>query len=147
MLAGTSDLSVPSIPDTIGVTYRVQYRQAISAFDNMSDNELLRHFFGGFIRLHILYHAAQEPVCGIEMIAELKRHGYKLGPGTMYPILHHLEKGGYIVAEAEVLKGKRRKNYRITRKGLRLMTQAQEKLKELFSEVIEHSDLKEKPPS
>lgn len=113
----------------------------------MSDNELLRHFFGGFIRLHILYHAAQEPVCGIEMIAELRRHGYKLGPGTMYPILHHLEESGYVVAEAEVLKGKRRKNYRITKKGLKLMTQARERLKELFAEVIGHSDMKEKPPS
>jgi hypothetical protein len=59
-------------------------------------DDLLRHFFGGFVRLHILYHADKEPVCGVEMIDELKRHGYRLGPGTLYPILHHLEEAGYL---------------------------------------------------
>ena len=107
----------------------------------MADNELLRHFFGGFIRLHILYHAAHEAICGIDMIAELRRHGYKLGPGTLYPILHSLAEGGYLSADLEVVKGKRRKNYRITKKGLKLMNQGQAKLKELFAELIEHSDL------
>ncbi len=46
----------------------------------MSDN-LMRHFFGGFVRMHILYHAAREPVWGGEIMEELERHGYKLGPG------------------------------------------------------------------
>lgn len=110
----------------------------------MADNDILRHFFGGFIRLHILYHAAHEAICGVEMIAELRRHGYKLGPGTLYPMLHNLTESGYLVADSEVVKGKRRKNYRITRKGARLMTQAREKLKELFLEVIENSERDEK---
>ena len=47
-------------------------------------DDVLRHFFGGFVRLHILYHAARKPICGVEMIEELGRHGYKLGPGTLY---------------------------------------------------------------
>jgi hypothetical protein len=48
----------------------------------MGKDELLRHFYGGFVRLHILYHAAKEPICGVEMIEELKRHGYKLSRFT-----------------------------------------------------------------
>ena len=59
-------------------------------------NDLIRHFFGGFVRLHILYHAAKEPICGVDMIAELRRHGYHLSPGTLYPILHTLEAGKYV---------------------------------------------------
>lgn len=106
----------------------------------MANDELVRHFFGGFVRLHILYHAAKEPICGVEMIEELKRHGYKLSPGTLYPILHHLDSAGYVTCKEEVVLGKRRKNYRITKKGRKLLTDAQEKLRELFSEVVEDRD-------
>lgn len=105
----------------------------------MSD-ELLRHFFGGFVRLHILYHASKETICGVEMIAELGRHGYKLSPGTLYPILHHLEKAGYLSCEEQVVDGRRRKNYRITRNGRKLLNEARDKLKELFAEVVEEKD-------
>jgi DNA-binding PadR family transcriptional regulator len=101
------------------------------------NKDLTRHFFGGFVRLHILYHAAKEPICGIEMIEELGRHGYKLSPGTLYPILHDLEESSYLSCKEETVRGKRRKNYRITKKGQKLLAQAQVKLRELFSELVE----------
>ena len=103
-------------------------------------NDLIRHFFGGFVRLHILYHAAKEPICGVDMIAELRRHGYHLSPGTLYPILHTLEAGKYVSCAQKTIAGKRRKYYTITRKGQKLMIEAQAKLRELFSEVIEDRD-------
>src|SRR2546422_10254770 len=99
---------------------------SISGFDIMANNHLLRHFFGGFVRLHILHHAAEESICGVGMIKELKRHGYKLGPGTLYPILHDLEQTGYLVPEAEIVNGKRRKNYRINSNGRRLLADARQ---------------------
>ena len=46
-----------------------------------------REFVSGFIRLHILHHAAQEPLVGFWMIEELRRHGYEMSPGTIYPLL------------------------------------------------------------
>lgn len=106
----------------------------------MASDELLRHFFGGFVRLHLLYHAAKGPICGIEMIAELKWHGYKLSPGTLYPILHHLHEIGCLACDAETVAGKRRKNYRITKKGRKLLIDARAKLRELFSELVEDDD-------
>lgn len=102
--------------------------------------DLLRHFYGGFVRLHILYHAAKEPIYGVEMMEELGRHGYRLGPGTLYPILHGLEASGYLTSATSTVDGKRRKNYRITRAGERLMKGAKVRLRELFSEVIEDHD-------
>jgi len=103
-------------------------------------NELLRHFFGGFVRMHVLYHAAKEPVSGVEMMEELRRHGYNLGPGTLYPILHHLEEAGYLTSKTIVVSGKRRKNYRITKAGQKLLQDARGKLRELVSEVLEDRD-------
>ncbi|MCI0683004.1 MAG: PadR family transcriptional regulator [Gemmataceae bacterium] len=102
----------------------------------MSD-DLLHHFFGGFVRLHVLYHADQEAICGIDMIEELRRHGYRLSPGTLYPILHQLEKNGYLACKENLLNGRRRKNYRITAKGRKLLGHARAKLKELFAEVVD----------
>jgi hypothetical protein len=40
-----------------------------------------REFVSGFIRLHILHHASQEPLVGYWMIEELRRHGYEMSPG------------------------------------------------------------------
>jgi len=114
-------------------------------------DDLLKHFYGGFVRLHILYHAAKEEIYGVEMMEELRRHGYRMGPGTLYPILHDLETSGYLVSKDSIVRGKRRKNYRITRKGSKLMASAKARLRELFAEVIEHHDRLEesrkKPPS
>jgi PadR family transcriptional regulator PadR len=106
----------------------------------MATDELLRHFFGGFVRLYIFYHAEKEAICGVEMIEELHRHGYKLSPGTLYPILHQLEEAAYLSREEEVVSGKRRKNYRITKKGRKLLAEAQSNLRELFFEVVEDRD-------
>jgi DNA-binding PadR family transcriptional regulator len=102
----------------------------------MASDKLLKHFFGGFVRVHILHHAVHETICGVEMIEELGRHGYKLSPGTLYPILHNLEEEGYLLATDAVMDGKRRRNYRATKKGERLLAEAQTKLKELFDEVV-----------
>ena len=103
-------------------------------------NDLLRHFFGGFVRMHILYHAAKEPIWGVAIMEELGRHGYKLSPGTLYPILHQLEATGFLRMKEVVVSGRRRKNYRITAAGRRLLERARGKLRELVSEVLEDKD-------
>ena len=83
----------------------------------------MRPFFGGFVRMHVLYRAAKEPVWGAALMAELGRHGYRLTPGTLYPILHQMEAAGYLTAKTAVVSGKRRKNYRITRAGTKAREQ------------------------
>ena len=96
---------------------------------------MIRDFFLGFIRLHLLYHAAQEPVFGLDMIRELERHGYQLSPGTLYPILHGLEKDGYLVSEKQVVQGKVRKYYRATETGKEALREASTKVLELIKEI------------
>ena len=67
---------------------------------------MLKDFFQGFIRIHILYHAAKEPIYGVAIREELNRHGYRLSPGTLYPTLHRLEKDGYLKRQSRVVAGK-----------------------------------------
>lgn len=97
---------------------------------------MIRELFLGFIRVHILYHATEEPVYGTELMTELARHGYRIGPGTLYPILHTLEVGGYLRRETQVVHGRVRKYYRATPAGRRLLARAQAQLLELAREVL-----------
>jgi len=98
---------------------------------------MIRNIFLGFIRIHILYHASKEEIFGVEIMKELKRHGYSVSPGTLYPILHHLEKQKYLVSRKEVVKGKMRKYYKITGKGSNALDKSKEKITELVDEVLE----------
>ena len=103
-------------------------------------NELLtKMFFGGFVRMHVLYHAVREPVFGVEMMEELARHGYDVGPGTLYPLLHQLADAGYLTSSTEVVGGKQRRYYRATPEGAAALESAKAKLRELVKEVL-HDD-------
>jgi DNA-binding PadR family transcriptional regulator len=95
-----------------------------------------RKFFLGFIRIHILYHAQNENIYGVQMMDELSKHGYKLSPGTLYPILHSLEGEGFLKSEKKNVKGKIRKYYTITPAGNKILLEALVKLKELTSELL-----------
>jgi DNA-binding PadR family transcriptional regulator len=95
-----------------------------------------RKFFLGFIRIHILYHAQKENIYGVQMMEELQRHGYQVSPGTLYPILHSLEKEGFLKSQKNNVEGKIRKYYSITPAGEEILRKAIEKLKELTSEVM-----------
>src|SRR5581483_6051591 len=78
-----------------------------------------RDLYSGLIRLHVLHHAAREPIFGLGMAEELARHGYRISPGTLYPLLHGLEKKGYLRSK-ELRNGKSlRKVYRATAQGRR----------------------------
>lgn len=96
-----------------------------------------RNFFLGFIKIHILYHAAEKPIFGAEMAEELARHGYRLSPGTLYPTLHRLEKEDYLESSSKVVNGKVRRYYIITGKGKVALDEAKMKISELVTEVIE----------
>lgn len=101
--------------------------------------DIFRETFLGFIRVHLLHHAAKERIFGIEMIEELRHHGYELSPGTLYPILHAMESAGYLVSEPEVVAGKVRRYYRITPVGQEVLEQLRRKVRELSGEVLAES--------
>jgi PadR family transcriptional regulator len=98
-----------------------------------------RVLYSGMIRLHILYHACKGSVFGLEMIEELGRHGYKLSPGMLYPLLHGLESRGLLYSSEKKAGRVRRRLYRATPAGRRALRAAKEKVRELFSELLEET--------
>ena len=96
-----------------------------------------RDLCAGLIRLHILYHAVEGPIFGLEMANELARHGYRISPGTLYPLLHSLEKKGYLRSAAQRSGQSIRKVYRATALGRKAMKAMKAKVGELFGELHE----------
>jgi PadR family transcriptional regulator PadR len=89
----------------------------MTATDNMEFHDLL----SGFVRIHILHHAAEGEVYGQGLIDELARHGYRISPGTLYPMLQTMEERGYLASReaSDGRLGRRRKVYTATPEGRR----------------------------
>lgn len=101
---------------------------------------LKRDLFLGLVKLHILHHAGREPVYGAWLIEELRRHGYTLSPGTLYPMLHGLEAEGLLSRERQVVEGRVRKIYRLTAAGREALARGRSQVVELLREIDDNSD-------
>jgi PadR family transcriptional regulator, regulatory protein PadR len=96
-----------------------------------------KELYGGLIRLHILHHADGKPIFGHWIITELQRHGYRLSPGTLYPLLHGLVRKGYLKPLAERRERHGRRTYAITATGRHALKAAKRRVSELFGELFE----------
>ncbi len=97
-----------------------------------------RELFDGLIRIHVLLHAVHAPIFGLAMMKELEHHGYRIGPGTLYPLLHGLERVGLLRSAFDRVEGRRRRLYKITPAGKRALEKARSKVDELHRELHEN---------
>ena len=86
--------------------------------------------------LHILYHASKEPITGTFMMKELETHGYKVSPGTIYPLLQNMEKLGLLKSTWEIKDGRRIRTYQISQEGIKVLEEGKKKVKELYIEIL-----------
>jgi PadR family transcriptional regulator, regulatory protein PadR len=96
-----------------------------------------RELFFGLIRIHVLVHASHEPIFGLAMMEELAHHGYRIGPGTLYPLLHGLERIGLLKSVLKNVGGHSRRIYKITAAGKKALDKARAKVDELHHELHE----------
>jgi PadR family transcriptional regulator, regulatory protein PadR len=99
--------------------------------------------FASFVEFHVLHHASEESVYGLWLIEELAEHGYKISPGTLYPLLHSMETAGLLKSRNTLFKGKIRKYYSITPKGKRYLQRAKRQVGELVREVFSAEDYRQ----
>ena len=105
------------------------------------DRKLLtREILLGFWKVHILHHAAEHPVVGQWVLSELRRHGYDISPGTLYPLLKRMERNGWLRCEVEAGAGPRgRRYYHLTAGGVAVLEVVRETVVELHREVVEEA--------
>jgi DNA-binding PadR family transcriptional regulator len=98
---------------------------------------VVREFLLAFWKIHILHHAAEQGIYGQWMLEELHHHGYRLSPGTLYPMLARMAKRGWLRA-TEPKRSKAARMYRLTPRGHEVLQQILNSLDELYREVGEH---------
>jgi len=96
-----------------------------------------REILLSFWKVHILHHAGEEPIHGQWILTELRRHGYEISPGTLYPLLNRMKRLGWLGCKTEPGGGRRaRKDYRLTPQGRKVLALIRDQLKELYEEVV-----------
>jgi DNA-binding PadR family transcriptional regulator len=101
---------------------------------------LRRDMIQGLVRLRILRAATRGPISGVELSEDLAAAGHRLSPGTLYPLLHDLEKAGWLKSKGKTVKGKRRRYYRVTKKGRVQLEQALLAVNEFLFDGFEPRD-------
>ncbi len=101
-------------------------------------NAATREVLLSFWKVHILHHAGEEPVHGQWVLTELRRHGYDISPGTLYPLLHRMVRHGWLKRRKVPARGgtRSRKDYRLTPAGQEALSEIRVQLKELYREVV-----------
>lgn len=98
-------------------------------------SDVFRSILLGFVRLHILNEANKDPIYGVGLLSSLAESGYRLSPGTLYPLLHSFEKAKFLTKEAVTVDGKVRKYYQITELGQKVLTDTQVRLQRLTEDI------------
>lgn len=96
----------------------------------------MRELAGAAVFLHILHHAAEQPIHGAWMSAELARHGYTLSPGTLYPTLHRMERDGLLHSERTLVEGRQLRFYTTTAAGRAALEEGKRAVAELADEIL-----------
>jgi DNA-binding PadR family transcriptional regulator len=97
--------------------------------------DLVREFRRGAVALHVLHHASADEVHGAWLSEELARHGYRISPGTLYPLLHRMAAAGLIDGRDEVVAGRVLRRYRATKRGDKALAELRGVIHELAAEI------------
>lgn len=62
----------------------------------------------------------------VKRISEKSSNIFSLKEGTLYPILHNFEESGYVKSYWVEADGRNRKYYKITKKGIKTLSEAKE---------------------
>jgi DNA-binding PadR family transcriptional regulator len=100
-------------------------------------NAINREVLLSFWKVHILHHASETPVHGQWILTELRRHGYEISPGTLYPLLNRMARLGWLKCKTDRRGGRRaRKDYRLTAEGVKVLALIRDQIRELHEEVV-----------
>lgn len=100
------------------------------------DMDVVREFLRGAVPVHVLHHAAEDEVYGAWMAEELAHHGYKISPGTLYPLLHRMQTTGLLTSREHVVDGRVRRVYAATPAGRDALARLRAVVAEMAGEVL-----------
>ena len=103
----------------------------------MDEQSLIEAFIRGFSKPIILWLIFLKPMHGYDLMLEFKNvTGKRLKPSIVYPFLNSLETKGYVVG-TWMKNGKRKaKSYRLTEKGVKLLTSFNKRFSTYMKDIL-----------
>ena len=95
-----------------------------------------REFQRGFLKLYALWSASQGETYGVKIMDEMREMGFRVSPGTLYPVLHSLLEEKDLTVTDRLVNGKIRKCYRATAKGRKEAEEVIERLTRILRKVF-----------
>jgi PadR family transcriptional regulator len=101
---------------------------------NLDDPSL----YNGLLPLFVLHRAASGATFGQRLIDELGGRGYRVSAGRLYPILHGLERDGFVRSRVVSTAGRNRRIYGATSRGRTALVTARRQMRQLFGALLAH---------
>jgi DNA-binding PadR family transcriptional regulator len=98
--------------------------------------QISQAFWQGMVKLIILHQANLGPVYGSRLSKYFHSLGYEISPGSLYPLLHSMEKANLMRCHIRIFKGRARKYYELTPQGLDCLEASRKEAEEIVREVI-----------
>ncbi len=98
--------------------------------------QMMHSFWQGILKFFVLHQAAQSPVYGGKLKKQLQDWDYDISPGSLYPMLHALEKAMLLKSRVKIFKGRARKYYDITDEGRAVLAEVQEELADVLTRML-----------
>ncbi len=98
--------------------------------------QMLHSFWQGILKFFVLHQAAQGPVYGGKLKKQLQDWDYDISPGSLYPLLHALEKALLLKSRVKIFKGRARKYYDITDGGHAVLAEVQAELTGVLARLL-----------
>jgi PadR family transcriptional regulator PadR len=102
----------------------------------LTSRRIHRDFIQGMVKIFILHQASLGPIYGNKLSKALHALGYQISPGSLYPLLHALEKSALLSSRIRVARGRMRKYYELSAEGHLCLAGLRRELRDLVQSVI-----------
>ncbi|MDD3581727.1 MAG: PadR family transcriptional regulator [Desulfobacca sp.] len=99
-------------------------------------NHIYQTCLQGMLKIIILHQAAKGPFYGLAFSKFMQGLGYNISPGSLYPLLHGMEKEGLLSSYTYMIQGRIRKYYELSDQGRACLVKVQNQLAGLVQEII-----------
>lgn len=98
--------------------------------------QITQALWQGMVKLVVLHQAGVAPLYGGRFSKYLRNLGYDISPGSLYPLLHTLEKADLLRSRIRICKGRVRKYYELTPQGHACLAAVRQAVGGVMQEVI-----------
>jgi PadR family transcriptional regulator PadR len=98
--------------------------------------QMMHSFWQGMLKFFVLHQAAHSPVYGGRLKKQLQDLDYDISPGSLYPLLHALEKAQLLKSRVKIFKGRARKYYDITDQGRAVLADLHVELSNVMARML-----------